>query len=199
MHPLQAKEIISGVDFIPQKNFAVIFSPIVVPDIFSVKAAFEYRLHRKVNLIIPLEAKMVNYRKLIQLISGDKSLPERWYHKESPIKLGWNFDYSHRKIATGVGIKVFPFGESMHSAFFIKTIFLIGAERFNAFSAEGIRDGVIISHALTLGYNWVFANLFSLGLELGEEYDFHTNAIKKLPRLWYGFSPLLQISFGFTF
>lgn len=194
---LFAKEIVVGVDLIPQKTMALLFTPIVIPDIVSVKAAFEYRLHRKVNLVIPVEAKWMNYRSLIRSFSGD-NYPQHWYEPTQQIKPGWNIDYSHKKISTGAGIKVFPFGESMDSAFFIKTIFLIGAERFEAFSAEGVRDGAVLTNALTIGYNWVTANVFSWGFEIGEEFDYHTNPISKLPRPWYGFTPLFQISLGFT-
>ena len=183
---------------IPEKTMAVLFTPIVVPDIISFKAAFEYRLHSKVNLVVPVEAKFINYRTIIKWATSKsgKNFPEDLYKSSNIVKPGWNFDYSHKKIATGIGVKFIPFQESMNSAFFIKSIFLVGWERFNALSAEGIRDGVFLGTALTLGYNWVVSN-FICSLELGAEYDFHTNPIEKLPRLFKGFAPLFQFSLGF--
>ena len=179
-------------------TMAILFTPIIIPDIISFKTAFEYALHRKINLVIPVEAKYVNYRSLIKYFTrnNNKNFPEDLYKSSNFIKPGWNIDYSHTKIATGFGVKIFPFGETMRSAFFIKNIYLVGFERFNAFSAEGIRDGVFLGTALTLGYNWVVAN-FICGLELGAEYDYHSNAIEKLPRLFKGFAPLFQFSLGF--
>lgn len=201
-HSLKAKEIVVGVDFIPQKTMAVIFTPLVIPDLVSLKAAFEYRLHPKVNLVIPLEAKYMNYRQLIKWFAkgsaSGEDWPKDWYADHHQVRPRWNFDYSHFKISTGFGAKFFPFGESMQSAFFIKTLFLIGGERFNAFSAEGLREGLVLSHVFTIGYNWVVNNAFTWGFELGEEFDYHTNPINKLPRFWRGFSPVLQLSLGFT-
>jgi len=181
------------------KTMAFWLTPLVIPDIFSFKAAFEYRLHNKIKLVLPLETKFINYRQIVKWATNKsgKNYPEDLYNPSNIIKPGWNFDYSHIKIATGAGVKIIPWSESMKSAFFIKSIFLVGYDRFNALGAQDVRDGVFLGSALTLGYEWVVSN-FICGLELGAEYDYHTNPIEKLPVLFKGFSPLFQFSLGFT-
>ena len=179
---------------------SIIFSPIIIPDLFSFKTAFEYKLNDKINLIIPVEAKYMNYSRffswLIKKNSPDFNFPDDLYNKS--IRLNWNLDYSQLKLSSGVGIKYFLAGKSMHSAFFVKNIFLISYERFNAFSQESIKHAAALGTALTLGYNWVVNQAFVCGLELGAEYDYHINPIKKLPILWKGFSPVFQINLGFN-
>ncbi len=201
-HSLSAKEILVGVDFIPIKKMAVLFTPLVLTDPISAKLAFEYKLHRKFNLVIPVETKWMNYRWAIKLggklARVSQNIPEDWYRDSAQLKPGWNIDYSHIKVSSGLGIKYFPFSESMTNAFFIKTIAMAGGEKFNAFAADGIKEGVVLSHAFTLGYNWVKGNVFTFGFEAGEEWSYHTNPIDNLPRPFYGFSPMVQFSLGFT-
>ena len=199
---LSAKQIVVGVDFIPQRTVALVFTPLVLTDPISAKFALEYRMHPKFNLVFPVEAKWMDYRAAIKLASKILSLPsnapEHWYRDGAMVKPGYNIDYSHMKLSGGLGIKYFPFSESMSNAFYIKTIAMAGVERFNAFGAEGQKDGAVFTHALTIGYNWVKGNVFTFGLEAGEEYSIHTNPIAKLPRPFLGFAPLLQFSLGFN-
>lgn len=199
---LVGKEIVIGVERLPERQLAVIFTPVVLPDLISAKAAFEYRLHPKFNLVIPVEAKWMDYRKAIKLgariFDADGNYPQDWYDDDMRTRVRWNFDFSQFKISTGVGAKWFPFSESMTNAFFIKSTLMVGVERFNAFNAEGIQDSAVFTHVVTLGYNWVKRNGFTFGLEIGEEFTLHTNAIKGLPILIKGFMPLLQLSVGFT-
>ncbi|MCA9507745.1 MAG: hypothetical protein KC505_04905 [Myxococcales bacterium] len=197
---LFSKEIVVGVEFITPKEWAVMFTPLVLSDPISAKLAVEYRLHRKLNLVFPLEAKWMDYRWAIKGVGSlfsDADVPEYWYRPDAVIKPGWNFDYSQIHFSGGAGVKYFPFGESMNDAFFIKTTALIGMERLDAFGAEGIRDGLIFTHTLTLGYTWV-KDFFAFGFEVGEEWTYHTNPIAKMPRLFAGFSPVLQATLGFT-
>jgi hypothetical protein len=202
-----AKEIIEGIEFKPKRGMAFHFVPIVLPDLFSAKLAFEYKLHKKMNLVVPIEAKWMDYAWAIQLggkiarkfgAKVSENIPQKWYEEDEKYRPGWNFNYSHFKISTGIGLKFFPFSESMQNAFFIKNIMLIGVERFEAFGAEGVVDGAVLTHALTVGYAWVKANSFTLGIEVGEEVSVHSNAMKDLPRPFFGFSPLLQFFLGFN-
>src|SRR5580704_7339822 len=62
-----SEEIVRGVERVPERQMAMLFVPIVIPDLISVKAAFEYRLHPKLNLVVPLEAKWMDYRRAIRL------------------------------------------------------------------------------------------------------------------------------------
>lgn len=197
-----SREIVIGVDFRPQKTMSFLLTPLVLTDLIAAKAAFEYRLHRKFNLVIPVEAKWMDYRLAIKLgakiFNVEENVPEYWYRPQAAFRPGWNIDYSHLQISSGAGIKYFPFGESMQDAFFIKTLALVGIERFNAFAAEGQKDSLALTHALTFGYNWVKGDVFTLGFEFGEEWVYHTHAIAKMPRPFLGFSPLLQFSLGFN-
>lgn len=176
---------------------AIILMPVVMPDIFSAKVAFEYRLSKTLNLVIPLEAKWMNYRWALQIFN--KNFPEVVYKRENQIKPIWNFDYSQILIQTGIGLKGFPLGESMSSAFFMKSGLLFGIERFNAFSGEGVNYSAIITLVWSAGYSWVMGKIFSLGLEAGMDYSFHLNPIKNYPSLFDGFAPFLQITTGFIF
>lgn len=195
LHPLFAEEIIIGVEPIPQRTMAFIFTPLVLTDPVSAKAAFEYRLNPKFNLVIPVEAQWMNYRWAIKLFS--KKYPEELYKKDARIKPGWNINYSHFVVATGLGLKAFPFSESMTNAFFLKSTLLAGIERYNAFAAEGVKEGAVITFVLSMGYNWVKGNVFTFGGELGFEHTYHSNPIEKLPSLFNGFAPILQFSVGF--
>jgi hypothetical protein len=199
---LFCKEILVGVELVPIRKMAVIFTPIVLPDLISAKFAFEYRLHRQFNLIIPIEAKWMDYHRAIKLgariFGGDSTLPETLYDKNRQFRIGWNIDFSQLKISAGVGAKWFPFSESMTDAFFVKTLMMVGYERFFAYSAEGRKDAAVFTHVATIGYNWVKGNRFTFGFEAGEEYTWHVNAIKKLPMLIGGLMPILQFSLGFT-
>jgi len=200
---LLAEDIVVGVNFLPIRKIAVLFTPIVLPDLISVKAAFEYRLHQKFNLVIPLEAKWMDYRAAIKWAAKAfdaprQDVPESWYGEDVAIRPLWNIDFSQFKLSTGLGAKWFPFSESMTNAFFLKSTLMVGIERFNAFGAEGIKDDAVFTHVFTLGYNWVKRNGFTLGFELGEEYTWHTSPIKGLPILISGFMPIFQLSLGFT-
>lgn len=197
-----SKEIVVGVEFRPEKNWALMITPLVITDPISVKLALEYRVHRKLNFVFPMEAKWMDYRWAIKgvgnLFKVEQNIPEYWYRDNAAIKVGWNIDYSHLQFSQGFGVKYFPFGESMKSAFFIKTTALIGIERFNAYAAEGERDSMVLSHNLSIGYTWVPFDMFSFGFELGEEYVFHTNPIDKMPQPFLGFAPVLQAFLGFN-
>ncbi len=197
-----SREIITGVEVIPKKSFAFVMTPLVLTDVLAVKLAVEYRLHRKLNLILPFEGKWMDYRWLIgwggDLLQFPRELPQYWYRPNAAVKPGWNFDYSQINFSTGLGLKFFPFSESMQDGFFIKTLAMAGIERLNAFAAEGIKDGAVFTHVLSLGYTWVKGDIFTMGFEFGEEWTYHTNPIDKMPRLFAGFSPLLQFSLGFN-
>lgn len=190
-----AKDIVVGVDYVPKRQFALIFTPVVLPDLISAKAAFEVRLHDKINLIIPVESKWMDYRGLVNTFAGDGAIQN--YYK-NPRKLKWNFDVMQFKIASGLGIKYFPFSESMTNAFFIKTLGMVGFEYFNVYEAEKEINSAVLTGVLTTGYNWVKNNRFTFGLEAGVEYNWHTNAFKDIPALVSGFLPIVQFSLGFT-
>lgn len=192
---LHAEEIVIGVEEIPQRNVAVLFTPIVIPDLISAKMAVEYRLNPKFNLVFPLEAQWMDNRWAIRLF--DKKFPDSLYGSARKIKPGWNIDFSHWKVQTGLGLKAFPFSQSMTNAFFLKTTLLAGVERFNAFSAEGVKDGALITLVLSLGYNRVRGNVFTYGVEGGIEHNYHTNVIDKFPSPLAGFTPFIQFSLGF--
>lgn len=199
---LAAREILVGMEMRPVKKMAVIFTPIVIPDLISVKAAFEVRVHRKFNVIIPVEAKWMDYRRAIKLfgsMAGKNDIPEKWYGDDEQVKPQWNIDMFQFKISSGLGVKWFPFSESMTNAFFVKTSMLAGYERLFAYSAEGRRDSAVFTHVATLGYNWVKRNRFTFGFEIGEEYTWHTNPIDKMPTIFIsGLMPIFQLSLGFT-
>lgn len=200
---LGAKEIVLGIEPILPKKMAFLLTPVVIPDLISAKFAFEYRLHRKFNLIIPLEGKWMDYRWAIKtgarlFNAPQQDVPESWYQPNRAAKPGWNIDLLHYQFSSGLGVKYFPFSESMTNAFFIKTSLLAGFEHFNAYSAEGAQDSAVLTHVFTLGYNWVKKNRYTFGVELGEEYRYHTNGIKHMPIIIGGFAPLLQFSLGFT-
>lgn len=198
-----SKEIIIGVEPIKQKKIAMLFTPIVLPDLLSAKAAFEYRLHKKFNLVVPVEAKWMDYRRAIKFAVSafggqDTTIPESLYAPDQSLKIGWNIDFFQFKLSSGLGVKYFPFSESMTNAFFLKTLFMAGYERFNAYSAEGRKESAVLTHVVTIGYNWVKLNRFTFGFEVGEEYTWHTNPIKNIPMLISGFMPLFHLSLGFT-
>jgi hypothetical protein len=200
---LIAKDIVVGIEPLPVQKMAFLFTPVVIPDLISAKAAFEYRLYRKFNLVLPIEAKWMDYRAAIKL--GSKlfkqrsDVPEYWYRPEQMVKIGYNIDIAHFKLSSGLGLKWFPFSEAMTNAFFVKTSFLVGYEKFNAFTVEGKQDSAVLTHVVTIGYNWVKRRSFTFGFEVGEEYVWHTNGIKGMPILIIdGLIPILQFSLGFT-
>lgn len=200
---LASKEIVLGVDMVPQRKMALLFTPVVLPDLISAKAAFEYRLHRHLNLVIPLEAKWMDYRRTIKFAAklfgaSETNVPEDWYRENNSLRVLWNIDLSQFKISSGAGVKWFPFSESMTNAFFVKTLLMVGIERLNAYGAEGKKDGAVFTHVLTVGYNWVKNNRFTFGIEGGEEYTLHTNATVGLPILLDGLMPLIHFNLGFT-
>lgn len=200
---LNSRDIVVGIEPKPIKKYAFLLTPVVLPDLLSAKAAFEYRIHKKFNLIIPLEAKWMDYRWAIKtgakiFGASDQNVPESWYQEGNTVRPGWNIDFMQFKISSGIGLKWFPFSESNTNAFFIKTLFLAGIEHFNAYAAEGKRDSAVLTPVMTIGYNWVKREKFVFGFEVGGEYVFHTNPIKNLPILVNGFVPVAQFSLGFT-
>ncbi|HXW52876.1 MAG TPA: hypothetical protein VEL47_02095 [Myxococcota bacterium] len=201
--PVAAEDIVVGIELLPVRKIAVLFTPIVLPDIISAKAAFEYRLHPKFNLVIPVEVKWMNYRELIRFgarlfKAKNQNVPESWYGENVSPRIAWNIDISQLKVSTGLGAKWFPFSESMTNAFFLKSTMMVGVEVFNAYGAEGRKDDAVFTHVFTIGYNWVKRSGFTFGFELGEEYTWHTSPIKELPILLDGLMPILQLSLGFT-
>lgn len=198
---LCAREVVVGIEMKPQRKIAFMFTPVVLPDLISAKAAFEYRLHRKINLVIPIESKWMDYRWAIKMggsLFGQRDdLPEYLYRPNAAVKPKWDIDYAHFKISSGAGIKYFPFSESMMDGFFLKTIFMAGVENFEAFHAEDKRISAVFTHAFTLGYTWVKGRNFALGFEVGEEWSMHTNPIDNLARPFAGFMPVLQFNLGF--
>lgn len=196
------KAIIMGVNERPKRDMVINLTPVVLPDLLTFKAAFEYRIHRKFHLLFPVEMKWMDYRSVINWgarffnVKNGSSMPGSWY--DNTYVKSYNIDISHFKISTGLGIKFFPLSESMSNAFFAKTSFLAGIERFNAYSAEGIKNGAVFTHVLTLGYTWHNLNGVQLSIEAGEEYTWHTNPIEFIPVLLSGFMPVLQFSLGFS-
>lgn len=200
---LHAREIVLGIEPVPIKKMALMFTPIVLPDLISAKAAFEYRLSNKFNLVLPIEAKWMDYRKGIKFFAKTfkaerQDLPEFLYREDARVKPLWNIDMAQFKISTGIGAKYFPFSESMTNAFFVKSLILGGFERFNAYQVEGLQNSAVFTHVFTVGYSWVKLNRFTFGFEIGEEYTLHTNPIKGLPILIDGMMPIFQMSLGFT-
>ncbi|HXW60744.1 MAG TPA: hypothetical protein VEK06_04305 [Myxococcota bacterium] len=195
LNSLFAEEIVVGIEPIPQRQVAILFTPIVIPDLISAKMAVEYRLNPKFNLIFPFEGQWMDYRWAIRLF--DQEFPGDVYNPDRVIRPGWNFSYSHWQISAGLGLKGFPFSQSMTNAFFLKSTLLAGVERFNAFGADGVKDSAVITTVFSLGYNWVKGNVFTFGVEAGIEHAYHTNPIEKFPSPFSGFSPLLQFSLGF--
>lgn len=195
-------EILLDIQARPIRKFAVVFSPIVVPDLISAKMAFEFKIHRKFNFIWPIEAKWMDYRWAIESVSSaigkDKQEYRKLYDPNKSINLGWNIDFYQMKVSSGIGLKWIPFSEAMTSGFFLKTAFLLGIERFNAFAAEGIKDGAVFTHNLSLGYSFISMGGFLWGLELGGSYVWHTNPIRDLPPMIRGFVPFLHINMGFA-
>lgn len=200
-YTLFSKEIVIGPELVPKKTMAFLVTPVVIPDLISAKIGIEYRLHDKFNLIIPVEAKWMDYRRAIKFFgenAGQENLPEAWYKPDAQIKPLWNFNIYQLKISSGVGVKWFPFSESMTNAFFVKGMFLAGYERLNAYGVDGKKEGAIFTEVASIGYNWVKKNRFTFGFELGQEYSWHTNPIKKMPIVVDGFLPFMQFSLGFT-
>lgn len=201
---LSAREIVVGIEPVPRKNMALIFTPVVLPDLLTAKFAFEYRMHNKFNVVLPIEAKWMDYRRVIRMASKvfnapDQNAPASWYGDKSQLKPGWNIDLYQFKISSGVGVKYFPFSEAMTNAFFLKAMFMGGYELLHAYGkGEGRKDGAVFTEVFSLGYNWVKKNRFTFGFEAGQEYTWHTNPIKGMPILLDGFMPFVQLSLGFT-
>lgn len=185
-------------DIKPKRTMAVLFTPIVIPDLISAKAAFEYRLHKNFNLVVPLEFKMMNYRTFFNVLLGEDNAVAKLNKEGEPIRLLWSFDLKQVKISTGVGVKWIPFTSSMASGFFVKSTMLGGYERLE--DSRDKSNGVVFTHVISVGYTWVMKDRFTLGIEGGEEYTWHLNAIQGLPGLLLdGFMPIAQFSLGFTF
>ena len=199
-YSLSAREIVVGVETIPKRNAAFIFTPVVLPDLFSAKVAFEYRIFSKFNLVIPIEAKWMDYRWATRLFDSTNEYPEMLRTNDNLLSLGWDIDFSQLKVSSGLGVKFFPFSESMVSSFYLKTLFMVGAERFFDYREKGGRkDSAVFTHVLTAGYSWVLGSGFIIGGEFGEEFIYHTNPIKNLPGLIIsGFNPIMQFNLGFT-
>jgi hypothetical protein len=200
---LMSREIVEGMELVADKKMAFLFTPIVLPDLLSVKLAFERSFHPKFNWILPVEAKWMDYRRVIkfgaQLFNApDKNIPESWYGEKSQMKSGWNIDIYHFKISSGLGLKWFPFSQAMTNAFFVKAMMMAGYERLVAYGADGLKEGAIFTQVGSVGYTWVKRRWFTFGVEVGEEYSFHTNPIEHMPILLDGLLPFLQFSLGFT-
>lgn len=199
---LIAKDIVVGIEHVPKRNYAVLFSPVVLPDLFSAKAAFEYRVHDKFNLVFPVEAKWMDYKKAIDLIGRWSDAPPNMLdmiqNENNKARLAWKFDFLQFKISAGVGAKYFPFSQAMTDAFFIKSLAMAGYEHFYSYGEKEKVDDAVFTGVLTLGYMWVYNSGFAFGFEGGGEYTWHTNPIKGLPMLINGFMPILQFSLGFT-
>lgn len=203
---LISKEIVVGVERIKKSNFSFTLTPVVIPDLFSAKLALEYKFHPHFSVVLPVEAKWMDYRWAIRLAaktageSDYMNYPQDWYDaSKQPMIPGWNIDFSQMKISSGLGVKYFPFSEALTTAFYIKTLLMLGVERFNSYHGEGIQDSAIVTHALTVGYSWVKGDWFSFGLEAGEEIMWHTNPIEGLPTIGFnGLMPILQFNLGFT-
>jgi hypothetical protein len=194
---LLGKEIVVGVKPIPMRTMSLHFTPMVLPDLISAKAAFEYRIHPKFNLVIPLEAKWMDYNWIMN--GGDNEVENLLGREDDAIRILWNINFLQFKISSGVGIKWLPLSESMYNAFFLKTLLMVGFEHFNAYEKDGEKDSAVFTHVFAVGYQWVLKKSFTFGFELGEEYTWHTNPIKELPALIKGFMPFLQVNVGFTF
>ena len=200
---LIAKEIVVGVEHITKSNFAILLTPVVIPDLISAKLALEYKLHTHLNLVVPLEAKWMDYRAAIRLgasmfTSDYMNYPQEWYAPDNQLRVLLNIDFSQAKLSTGLGVKYFPFSESMTTAFFMKTLLMLGVERFYSYEEEARKDSAIVTHVLSLGYNWVLGRTFICALELGEETMWHSNPVKNLPFPAFGLMPFMQFNLGFT-
>lgn len=199
---IRSEQILVGVERkIPAKN-ALLFTPVVLPDLISFKMAYERTLGRKFNLVVPLEAKWMDYHHAIKwgakLFGAGSDYPESLY-TSGGLRPGFNIDMLHFKISTGVGVKWLPFSESMTNAFFIKTLAMVGLERMKSYTPLAKNDGAVFTHVATLGYNWVKPSGFTFGFEVGEEYTWHVNPMKKMPPILVsGFLPIVQFSLGFT-
>src|SRR5580658_6004075 len=94
---LVAKDIVVGVEFVPERQFALLFTPIILPDLFSAKAAFEFRLHDKINLIVPLETKYMDYGSAIRTVGKWAEAKGDFLAELNNPKnlwgLAWNFDF----------------------------------------------------------------------------------------------------------
>lgn len=199
-----SKEIVVGIERRPIKKIAIMLTPVVIPDLLSLKTALEYSPYKKISIIWPIEAKWMDYRWAIKtgtkFFNGPKDIPEKYYQPQGQFRPLWNIDFSQIKVLSGLGIKYFPFSQANKNAFFIKTNFLAGLERFNAYSAEGVKDSAVFAHVLSFGYTWVWDGGFMLGAEIGEEYIWHTNPIKGLPDIFFqGLNPIIHLNMGLTF
>lgn len=198
-----AIQYVTGIENVVVPKFHFNFTPVVVPDLISAKLAIEYRLHRKFNLVVPIEAKWMDYHQAIKwgakILKKPGDYPERWYKENRKLKPGFDIDIAHHKVSTGIGAKWFPFSESMKNAFFVKTTGMVGAERFFAYKTSKVQDSLVLTHSVTIGYTWVKRSGFTMGVEAGEEFVWHSHPIEKLPRLFMsGFLPVIQFSLGFT-
>lgn len=198
-----ATQFVVGIENVVVPRIHFNFTPVVLPDLISAKLAVEYRMHRKLNLVVPFEAKWMDYHDAIKLgariFNKKGDYPESWYKENRRLKPGFDVDIAHHKVSTGIGVKWFPFSESMKNAFFIKTIGMIGFERFFSYKTETVQNSAVLTHAVTFGYSWFKRSGFTMSVEAGEEFVWHTHPLPKLPHLFLsGFLPMVQFSLGFT-
>ncbi len=209
-YSLFADEVVVGVELKPINTMSLLFTPVVIPDLLSAKMAFEYKLHRKLNLVIPLEAKWMDYGGLFRLIGKTFNIekemdPQEWYSGKYGFKPLWDIDISQIKVSSGVGIKYFPFSGSMQDGFFLKTAALIGMERFYLYKSKTNQDSAVLTGNLSSGYTFVTYFNLAFGGEVGVDYIYHTNPPKTLPKyvtpvfFLSGFSPFIQGHIGFVF
>lgn len=192
-----SEEILADVELRPAKKMSFLFAPVVVPDLLSAKAYFEYKLSRKFNIVVPIEAKWMDYVLPLKFLGLDKKVQD--FYSTSDLKPLWDINFSQLKISTGLGAKWFPFSESMTNNFFVKASTLIGFENFYSYLQEKSQQSAVITLNLGLGYTWIKLNGFSFGFESGFDYILHTNPIKNIPTVMIaGFSPYLQGTIGLT-
>lgn len=179
-------------DLKPEQTMAVLFTPVVIPDIISFKAAFEYRLHKNFNLVVPLEFKYMNYDWIFGSLIDEEELAKQ------PVRLRWSHDLRQLKLSSGIGLKWIPFTSSMASGFFVKSL-IMGGYEFQRDSRQQ-STGAVFTHALLVGYTWIMKGRFLMAVEGGEEYTWHTDPIRGFPDLLLnGLMPVLHLSLGFTF
>lgn len=204
---LFADEVVIGIHPRPIPKKSLFITPFVVPDLISAKASFEYKVHKKLNLIIPLEAKWANYgflfSKIAQWTGSEEVRPENWYSGEYGFKPGWDINISQLKISTGLGLKYLPFSDGFDSeGFYLKTSTMLGFEHFYLYNLKKSHDNLVVTESLSLGYSFMTDFGLIFGPEMGCDYVWHIQGPKNLPRyinpvlFISGFVPFLQANIG---
>lgn len=206
---LFADEVVIGIHPKPIPKKSLFITPIVIPDFISAKAAFEYKVHKKLNIVIPLEAKWANYgllfSKIAELANSEEVRPENWYSGKYGFKPGWDINISQLKISTGVGVKYIPFSDGFDSeGFYLKTASILGFEHFYLYNHKKSHDNLVLTHNLSTGYSFFTDFGLIFGPELGLDYVWHIQGPKNLPRyvnpilFISGFVPFLQFNLGIS-